>query len=179
MLPLNSGASAAFGLVMAMAAHTVGWPMARGGSSSILNALVACAREEGVTVELERRVDVMRRDVAMLDGLHEQTLQSIGHLDAFIAAGKAFAQEFKTGRLASLKTAAAAPATGGTGDLIAAQALGMAQRAASASRRLLPKSGRLRWLPPPLSAWTKTRDAPVPPPESFRLWWARTHGGDR
>jgi L-lactate dehydrogenase complex protein LldF len=55
--------------------------------------------------------------------------------------------------------------------------LGVAQRAASASRRLLPKSGRIRRLPPPLSAWTKTRDAPVPPPESFRHWWARTHGG--
>jgi L-lactate dehydrogenase complex protein LldF len=54
--------------------------------------------------------------------------------------------------------------------------LGLAQRAASASRRVLPKSGRLRWLPPPLGAWTKTRDAPVPPPESFRQWWARTHG---
>jgi L-lactate dehydrogenase complex protein LldF len=54
--------------------------------------------------------------------------------------------------------------------------LGLAQRAASASRVLFGKSGRLRWLPPPLSGWTKTRDAPVPPPESFRAWWARTHG---
>ena len=55
--------------------------------------------------------------------------------------------------------------------------LGLAQRAASASRILLGRSGRIRRLPPPLNAWTKTRDAPVPPPESFRAWWARTHGG--
>jgi L-lactate dehydrogenase complex protein LldF len=55
--------------------------------------------------------------------------------------------------------------------------LGLAQRAASASRVLVGRSGRIRRLPPPLSAWTKTRDAPAPPPESFRAWWARTHGG--
>jgi L-lactate dehydrogenase complex protein LldF len=55
--------------------------------------------------------------------------------------------------------------------------LGLAQRAASASRVLIGRSGRIRWLPPPLSAWTKTRDLPAPPPESFRAWWARTHGG--
>ncbi len=53
--------------------------------------------------------------------------------------------------------------------------LGLAQRAASASRMLLGRSGRIRRLPPPLSGWTKTRDAPAPPPESFRAWWARTH----
>jgi L-lactate dehydrogenase complex protein LldF len=55
--------------------------------------------------------------------------------------------------------------------------LAAAQRAASASRRLVGRSGRIRRLPPPLSAWTDTRDAPAPPPESFRAWWARTRGG--
>jgi L-lactate dehydrogenase complex protein LldF len=52
--------------------------------------------------------------------------------------------------------------------------LGVAQRAASASRKLVARGGRIRRLPPPLSAWTQTRDAPAPPPESFRAWWART-----
>ncbi len=52
--------------------------------------------------------------------------------------------------------------------------LGLAQRAASASRMLTGRSGRIRRLPPPLGGWTKTRDAPAPPPESFRAWWART-----
>ena len=56
--------------------------------------------------------------------------------------------------------------------------LAAAQRAASRSSRLLFRSGKIRHLPPPLSAWTDTRDAPVPPPESFRAWWARTRGSN-
>jgi L-lactate dehydrogenase complex protein LldF len=55
--------------------------------------------------------------------------------------------------------------------------LAAAQRAASASRWLVGRRGRIRRLPPPLSAWTDTRDAPAPPPESFRAWWSRTRGG--
>ena len=54
--------------------------------------------------------------------------------------------------------------------------LAAAQRAASAGRRFVGRSGRIRRLPPPLSAWTDTRDAPAPPPESFRAWWTRTRG---
>ncbi len=33
----------------------------------------------------------------------------------------------------------------------------------------------LRHLPPPLSAWTSGRDAPLPPAQSFRTWFAATH----
>ena len=43
--------------------------------------------------------------------------------------------------------------------------------------RILGRRGRIRSLPPPLSAWTATRDAPVPPRETFRQWWRRTSGG--
>ncbi len=57
--------------------------------------------------------------------------------------------------------------------------LAAAQRAASRGSRLLARSGWIRRLPPPLSGWTDTRDAPAPPPESFRAWWARTRGPAR
>jgi L-lactate dehydrogenase complex protein LldF len=53
--------------------------------------------------------------------------------------------------------------------------LAAAQRAASWGRLVVGRGGRIRRLPPPLSAWTDTRDAPAPPAESFRAWWDRTH----
>ena len=42
--------------------------------------------------------------------------------------------------------------------------------------RVLVRRGRIRRLPGPLAAWTAARDAPAPPPETFRDWWARTRG---
>ncbi len=42
--------------------------------------------------------------------------------------------------------------------------LAAAQRAASASRKVVARKGRIRRLPPPLGGWTETRDAPAPPP---------------
>ncbi|MEV0269120.1 LutB/LldF family L-lactate oxidation iron-sulfur protein [Hamadaea sp. NPDC050747] len=38
--------------------------------------------------------------------------------------------------------------------------------------RLITRRGRIRRLPPPLSAWTDTRDLPAPPQQTFRDWWA-------
>src|SRR5215472_15397211 len=46
-----------------------------------------------------------------------------------------------------------------------------AAQSASRAGRLLRRRGRLSALPPPLSAWTTARDAPVPPRQTFRQWW--------
>jgi L-lactate dehydrogenase complex protein LldF len=54
---------------------------------------------------------------------------------------------------------------------------GAAQRSGR-SGRALSRGGRIRSLPPPLSAWTRARDAPVPPAGTFRQWW-RESGRER
>ena len=56
-LSLRTPASAAFGLVLAMGAHAVGWPVARGGSQRLTEALVAELDAAGGTVETGRRVE--------------------------------------------------------------------------------------------------------------------------
>ena len=47
-----------------------------------------------------------------------------------------------------------------------------ALRASRLGRLLGGRRRRLTALPPPLSAWTGTRDVPLPPRQSFRDWWA-------
>jgi phytoene dehydrogenase-like protein len=56
-LPLESVASSAFGLVLGMAGHAVGWPIPRGGSQSIANALANRLRELGGRIEINHRVE--------------------------------------------------------------------------------------------------------------------------
>jgi L-lactate dehydrogenase complex protein LldF len=51
-----------------------------------------------------------------------------------------------------------------------------AEKASRAGRLLGRSTGRISSLPPPLSAWTASRDAPRPPAETFREWWARNRG---
>ncbi|MBX3194238.1 MAG: NAD(P)/FAD-dependent oxidoreductase [Microbacteriaceae bacterium] len=47
VLPLDAPVTAGFALFMGALAHGVGWPVARGGSQSIVDALVARLREHG------------------------------------------------------------------------------------------------------------------------------------
>jgi len=42
--------------------------------------------------------------------------------------------------------------------------------------RLISRAGRIRRLPPPLSAWTAARDLPAPPAQTFRQWWDQRSG---
>jgi phytoene dehydrogenase-like protein len=56
MVPLDAWATASFGLVLAISAHAVGWPVARGGSRTIADALVARLREAGGEVVVDYRV---------------------------------------------------------------------------------------------------------------------------
>jgi L-lactate dehydrogenase complex protein LldF len=50
----------------------------------------------------------------------------------------------------------------------------LAERVSRVGRLLGRRRGRITTLPPPLSAWTSSRDLPRPPTETFREWWRRT-----
>jgi len=60
MLPLEALGSAAFGLVLGIAAHAVGWPVARGGAQRLADALVSYARSLGVEIVTGRRISALR-----------------------------------------------------------------------------------------------------------------------
>ncbi len=60
MLPLDRAATASFGLVLATAGHAVGWPIARGGSRAITDALLARFRADGGELVLDHPVRSMR-----------------------------------------------------------------------------------------------------------------------
>jgi L-lactate dehydrogenase complex protein LldF len=49
--------------------------------------------------------------------------------------------------------------------------LAAAQRLARLAQRPFVRAGRIRRLPPPLAAWTRTRDLKAAPPQTFRDWW--------
>ena len=59
-LPLEAPISSAFGLVLGLAGHVVGWPIPRGGSRQITNALAAYLRELGGKIEIEHKVDDLK-----------------------------------------------------------------------------------------------------------------------
>ena len=55
-VPLEQALVGGLGLALAVAGHACGWPIARGGSQSIVDALAAIVSEHGGTIECERHV---------------------------------------------------------------------------------------------------------------------------
>jgi len=56
MIPLEKTATAAFGIVLATLAHTVGWPIIKGGSQKLADALADCFRNSGGEVITGRHI---------------------------------------------------------------------------------------------------------------------------
>lgn len=56
-----------------------------------------------ILLDLETNREILRRDIALLDELHDETKESIIELDAYIQAGKQFAERFQTDELVKLK----------------------------------------------------------------------------
>ena len=62
-LPLSAPGSAAFGLILAVLAHAVGWPLPRGGAQSIADALASHLRALGGEIRTGCRVRSLAEDV--------------------------------------------------------------------------------------------------------------------
>jgi phytoene dehydrogenase-like protein len=81
-LPLTYTSSAAVGLVLATAGHAVGWPIARGGSGKIAEALIDYFKSLGGEIETDAPVeslnDLPEREFTFLDVTPKQALKIVG-----------------------------------------------------------------------------------------------------
>jgi phytoene dehydrogenase-like protein len=82
ILPLERRVSAAVGLVFAISAHAVDWPIARGGSRAITEALASLLRSLGGEIECGRRITALDQlpesRVVLLDTSPDQLLAIAG-----------------------------------------------------------------------------------------------------
>ena len=74
-----------------------------------------------IGLELDRHKDTLRRDIAILDDLHEETKGAILKLDAYVQAGKTFAEQFRANELPKIKATAEAAVSGPGGGTLEAQ----------------------------------------------------------
>lgn len=79
VVPLTATASAAFGLTLATAAHAVGWPIVRGGSQMLVDALAAYLRSFGGEIITDAPVrslsELRHARLVVLDLTPRQVLQ--------------------------------------------------------------------------------------------------------
>jgi phytoene dehydrogenase-like protein len=84
MIPLDQTATAAFGILLAVLAHGVGWPIVKGGSQKLADALADCFREKGGEIRTGTSVgslgDLPGADHYFFDVTPRQLL-NIGGLD--------------------------------------------------------------------------------------------------
>ncbi len=82
-LPLEAGGTAAFGLLLGVAGHAVGWPIARGGSQRFADALIAHFRSLGGDIltgaPVQRIEELGSPRVIMLDLTPRQVVKIAGH----------------------------------------------------------------------------------------------------
>jgi phytoene dehydrogenase-like protein len=78
-LSLDEPLSGAFAMLMAIPAHAVGWPIARGGSQSLTNALCCYLASLGGTVKTSSRVESLeelpQHDLVLCDVTPRQLIQ--------------------------------------------------------------------------------------------------------
>ena len=78
MVPLERAATAAFGILLAVLAHGVGWPVVKGGSQKLADALAECFRQAGgeirTGVEVRSMADLPRAERYLFDVTPRQLL---------------------------------------------------------------------------------------------------------
>lgn len=82
ILPLDKCPTAAFGLVLGILGHAVGWPMPRGGTQSLANALASYFRSLGGEIWTDKMIDhfeeIPPSTLKLLDVTPRQFLQIAG-----------------------------------------------------------------------------------------------------
>jgi phytoene dehydrogenase-like protein len=82
ILPLEDPLTAAFGLVLGMTGHAVGWPLPRGGSQTIADALAALVRSHGgeivTSAPVSTLADLPASRVTLFDVSPRQLLRIAG-----------------------------------------------------------------------------------------------------
>ena len=98
-LAMDEPLSASFGIVLGATAHAVGWPIPRGGSQSITNALCAHLTKLGGIVRTDTRVTTLSSlgefRVALCDVTPHQILQIAG--ERFTPAYRRLLQRYRYG----------------------------------------------------------------------------------
>lgn len=83
MVPLDRSPTAAFGLTLVCAGHAVGWPIVRGGSQRLADALAGHLRGLGGTIitgaPVDRLEEVEPSGIVMFDVTPRQFLRIAGH----------------------------------------------------------------------------------------------------
>ncbi len=83
ILPLDRWSSAAFGLMLPTLGHAVGWPIAKGGSQAIANALASFFRSVGGSIQLERTIlsidDLPKTRAILFDVTPKQLARIVGY----------------------------------------------------------------------------------------------------
>ena len=99
MVSLEEPLTSAFGIMFAATAHAVGWPIPRGGSQSITNALLGYLASLGGTLHTSTRVENIdslgKFDVALCDVTPRQLVAIAGH--RFSPAYKRLLERYRYG----------------------------------------------------------------------------------
>jgi len=91
VMPFEAPGTAAYGLMLGVSAHAVGWPVAKGGTGRIAEALISLLQQEGGEVVCNRRIDTVEelpRARAYLFDVAPRALARIGRLrfpDRYVA----------------------------------------------------------------------------------------------